>query len=316
MPDAGQLLAVESAAAAWYKHVMGTSPARDLLRLYRVRDWLHFLPLPLAGWITSGAGTLRALVGGILGWGLALAYTSAINQAFDDRLDRLNVGKNPVGGRFGRREAILLSLPPAFASLAVVAWLSPSGLIPAVVLLVAATLYSAPPRVKRIPVLGTLWNIVVGLPGLLFAGQPDFTVPPLSLLVGLFSLLLVVSQLIHEAEDHEDDRGGGIVTTAILAGRQGALAAAAAILVLLPAAAWWFSKGLESQWIFTSGAALFAAGWGLALLRRVLGGDNSALRRTRLRYRYTAFIFGALVFFTAAYPLATSVAPPVTEAQR
>ena len=39
-------------------------------------------------------------VGGVIGWGLALAYTSAINQAFDARVDRLNVGKNPVGHVF------------------------------------------------------------------------------------------------------------------------------------------------------------------------------------------------------------------------
>src|SRR5690349_4213300 len=82
------------------------------LRLYRVKDWIHFLPLPLAGWMADphrpGASTL---IGGVLGWALGLAFASAINQAFDGALDAGRRLKNPVGGTFGRREAVMLSLP-------------------------------------------------------------------------------------------------------------------------------------------------------------------------------------------------------------
>jgi hypothetical protein len=66
---------------------------------------LHFLPLPLAGWLAS-ARDPSELFGGVAAWACALAYTSAVNQAFDDRLDR--PGKNPVGAAIGRTRAIAL----------------------------------------------------------------------------------------------------------------------------------------------------------------------------------------------------------------
>jgi 4-hydroxybenzoate polyprenyltransferase len=156
--------------------------------------------------------------------------------------------------------------------------------------------YSAPPRLKRVPVLGTLWNLAVGVPGLFFAGSPDVRQLPLRLLVGLFSMLLIVSQLIHEAEDREDDRSGGIATVATLAGVQGALAAASMFLFCLPGAAWWLAAGMRARSLLTGGVALFAAGWALALLGRISRGDAGGLRRVRLRYRYTALALGAVVF--------------------
>lgn len=282
---------------------MSRWPLRDDLgsfwRLYRVGDWLHFLPLPLAGWITSHRGDLRSLAGGVVAWGLALAYTSAINQAFDERVDRANKGKNPVGGRFDRRQAIALAIPPAIACLAVSLALAPAGLPAAIVMLVAATLYSAPPRLKRIPVVGTLWNLVVGSPGLFFADQPDVSRLPLRLHVGLFALLLIVSQLIHEAEDREDDRAGGVGTVATAWGVRGALGAAACGLLAMPGVTWWLAAGLRERVAITIMAGAFAAAWTVALGARLLRDDGSALRRVRLRYRYAAIALGALVFAAA-----------------
>ena len=289
-----------SAGVPVLRETMVRMSARDWFRLYRVRDWLHFLPLPLAGWITGGTSSTRALVGGVVGWALALAYTSAINQAFDDRLDRLHIGKNPVGGSITRRQAILLSLPPALASVAVVAWLSPTGLVPTIVLLLAATLYSAPPRLKRVPVLGTLWNLLVGLPGLFFADRPDITGQPLRVLAGAFALLLLVSQLIHEAEDREDDRLGGVSTVATVTGMNGALSAASMFLMVMPGAVWWLANGLTERTELTIAAALFAGAWTSLLLNRIRLSDSVALRRTRLNYRYSAFALGALIFAAAA----------------
>jgi 4-hydroxybenzoate polyprenyltransferase len=272
------------------------STATTLLRLYRVRDWLHFLPLPLAGWMAAGGGHVTELIGGVAGWGLGLAYTSAINQAFDDRLDRAELGKNPVGGRIHRRQAVRLSIPAAIASVAVVAWLSPSGLVPAIVLLVAATLYSAPPRLKRIPGLATVWNVIIGVPGLFFAGTPGVAPGPLRLLVGLFALLLLISQLIHEAKDRDADRTGGIPTIATLGGINGALGAAAACLSLLPGATWWLARGVALRAPLTIAATVFAAAWIVALTRRMLRRDASGLRAVRLRYRHTCLALGALAF--------------------
>lgn len=272
----------------------------DLLRLYRVRDWLHFLPLPVGGWLAGGGGDRRALVGGVLGWAFGLAYTSSINQAFDDRLDKPQPGKNPVGGRLDRRGAILLSVPPAVACVAVEAALAPRGLAAAVFLVVVATLYSAPPRLKRVPVLGTVWNVVIGLPGFFLADDRGLAQPPLRLLTGLFALLLVVSQLIHEAEDRDDDRSGGVSTVATIAGVRGALGAACAVLVAVPPASYFLASGLRNQAPLAAVSVVFACAWLAALGRRALRGDATALRRVRLRYRAAALAFGAAAFAAAA----------------
>ena len=277
----------------------GARGPRDFLRLYRVLDWLHFLPLPLAGWLAGDARSARALVGSIVGWGCALAYMSAINQAFDDQLDR-HAGKNPVGARFHRRGAILLSLPPAVAAVLVVAWLAPAGLLPMLLLLGAATVYSAPPRLKRVPVVGTLWNIVIALPALFLADRAPLDRPPLRALVGLFALLLLVSQLIHEAEDREDDRAGGVSTLAVLMGARGALGAAALCLAALPGVTFVLGAGLTHRAPLVAGTALFSAGWLAALAAFVRRGDLRGLRVVRLRYRYAALVLGALAFLATS----------------
>lgn len=271
----------------------------DLARLYRVLDWVHFLPLPLAGWWAGEARSGRSLVGGLAAWGMALAFMSAVNQAFDDRLDR-RAGKNPVGVRFGRREALLMAVPPALLSVALAAWLSPRGLVPTLLLLAAATVYSAPPRLKRVPVLGTLWNVVIALPGLFLADAPRAGHAPLRLLVTLFALLLVVSQLLHEAEDRDDDLAGGVFTVAVVTGVRGALGAAALGLAAIPLATWALSAGMAHRAALTAATGLFSAAW-LATLGAVLrGGERRGLRAVRLRYRYAALALGALAFALAA----------------
>jgi 4-hydroxybenzoate polyprenyltransferase len=274
----------------------GSSAARDIARLYRVRDWIHFLPLPLAGWFSSADGTLVSLIGGVFGWALGLAYTCCINQAFDDRLDSANIGKNPVGENFGRREAIILSIPPAVGSLVVVALTSPSGLVAAVTLLIVATLYSAPPRLKRIPGLGTIWNLVIGVPGLFYAGQPDFSAGALRLLGGLFAWLLLISQLIHEAKDRDDDRAGGIATVATLTGVRGALGAAVFFLALLPPVTWLLSNGVSLRIPLTVASTVFSIGWIVALVARIARRDETGLRQVRLQYRYACLVLGGLAF--------------------
>lgn len=276
------------------------------LRLYRVRDWIHFLPLPLAGWVADPSHpSVLALVGGVLGWGLGLAYTSAINQAYDDRLDRMWRSKNPViaggsdgegGEGFARRRAIWLSILPMIASLVVLALMAPMGLVPGVVLIIAATLYSAPPRLKRFPVLGTLWNLLVGVPGFFFASRPSVGELPLRPLVGLFAVLLLGSQLIHEAQDRDDDVVGDVKTVATEGGRRTALVAASALVIATPGIAWWLAAGVERRVEITAACAVFAIGWGALLWSRLRCEDGAELKRLRLRYRYSAICLGAVVF--------------------
>lgn len=267
------------------------------LRLYRVQDWLHFLPLPLAGWLADPErGDAGVLAAGVLAWALGLAYTSAINQAFDARVDVQWTTKNPVGGAFTRGDAIRLSLPPLALSLAVLAVLSPSGLIPGLALIAAATLYSAPPRLKRVPVVGSVWNLAAGIPGFFFAGSPSVAELPLRVLVALYAVLLLGSQLIHEAQDREGDVAGGVSTIATVAGRRGALAGAMVLVLSTPLVAWACAAGLATRGALTAACVLFAAYWCQLLARRLGCDDRAELKRLRLRYRYSVIALGALAF--------------------
>ena len=274
--------------------MMSPSPG-DFLRLYRVRDWLHFLPLPLAGWSAGDPG-VPALLASIVAWGCALAYASAVNQAFDDELDRATPGKNPVGKIFARREALLWSLLPAVATLVVTALFSPPGLMPAVVFLVAATLYSAPPRLKRVPVLATLLNLVIGVPGMFFAGRPNLATGPLRLLVGLFAMVLLVAQLIHEVVDTDEDRAGGISTLATLVGMRATLAAACLVLLLLPGTTWWLARELHTRVALTAAVGVFSLTWTAMLTARIIRNDHGGLWTMRLRYRHATFVLGVTAF--------------------
>jgi 4-hydroxybenzoate polyprenyltransferase len=201
-----------------------------------------------------------------------------------------------VGGALDRRRAIQLSLLPAVGSLAVLGALAPAGFLAGVVLIVAATLYSAPPRLKRFPVLGTLWNLLVGVPGFFFAGRPPLGELPLRPLVGLFGVLLLGSQLIHEAQDRDDDVVGHVRTVATEGGRRTALVAASALVLATPLIAWWLAAGVDRRGEITAACALFAVGWAVLLGTRTRCEDGAELKALRLGYRYSAICLGALVF--------------------
>ncbi len=273
---------------------MASGPS--LVRLFRIRDWLHFIPLPLAGWVAAEPRRPSVLCGGIAAWICALAYTSGVNQAYDDRLDQLAREKNPVGHGIDRAQALRWSAIPLVACV-VLSFLFARDALPVVLLqLFAATVYSAPPRLKRVPILGTMWNLVVGLPGLFFAVPPAFGDSTVRILFGLFAVTLLVSQLIHEAEDVEDDTRGGIRTFAAMTGTRGALGAACLLLVGMPLLGYALDSAPERRFAVAAACGLFSMSWTITLARRLTASNPGPLRPLRLRYRYSALIFGAAVF--------------------
>lgn len=280
---------------------MSDGAARDLLRLYRVRDWAHFLPLPLAGWAAGDARSATSLAGGALAWALALAYMSALNQAFDDGHDR-RPGKNPVGVSLDRRRAIACAAPAALGCLAATALWVPSRAALSAALLAASTVYSAPPRLKSVPLVGTLWNVVLAAPGLVLAGGPRAGHPSFAALAGVFCAALLGSQLLHEAEDRDDDRAGGASTVAVMLGARGALALTAALLTVVPALAWSLAAAMPRRGLFTLLVGAWCGPWAVALASRALRGDLVDLRALRLRYRHAAVALGAAAFAVSLAP--------------
>lgn len=223
------------------------SAATRPLRFYRVREWIHILPLPLATFDCAVplAVSLSAAARGVLNAGAILAFGFLVNSIADRALDR-DPRKNPlIDAAVPVHRAPLLVLPMFSLCMA---WLSPwPAALATVWCLVLGYGYSTGPRLKRIPVLGTVLN-AAGFTPILFLGMATPAVPERFGWVALaFAALLFQNQLLHEAADRDDDYASGIHTTwltlgarwsAVLASIAGLVASASAgALVAFPR--WW-----------------------------------------------------------------------------
>jgi 4-hydroxybenzoate polyprenyltransferase len=193
----------------------------------RIRSWWYFALLPVAGLDPSdSAAALETLVG-VLSASGCLGFAYGVNSIADAGLDRSSA-KNPFAGGVEApwRSRLLVA---ACAGLAlVIAVLRPgSPALPATLAsLVVAFAYSAPPRLKAVPFVGTALNAGIFVP-LFWLGAPlgNGALPT----VLLFTGLLLQNQLLHELEDRDEDLAAGVVTTAAILGPRWSRGAAAAV---------------------------------------------------------------------------------------
>lgn len=265
---------------------------RYALRLYRVRDWLHFLPLPLATVDPHPAGAALWAAGrGIATAAAILAFGYLLNSIADRWMDR-DARKNPLilDGTGEPR----LDLAALLVAAVVLAALGPRpAWIAAALSLFFFTVYSAAPRIKSVPILGSLANVGMFAP-LLFLGLADPAVPPgLAALVVACGALVLETQLVHEAADSREDRAGGVRTTWLTVGPRHTAAIAAACGLATAAAA--ASLGTTATRALAAvAAALFGAAFPLQLARD--GADDARAARLRLAHRWCGLAFGAALF--------------------
>ncbi|GMV40088.1 MAG: hypothetical protein AMXMBFR64_18040 [Myxococcales bacterium] len=217
------------------------APAREapvtalaLVRFVRVRDWVHFLPLPL---LSVGDGPpLATFSAALVAAAGCLAFAYGVNEWEDEGGAR--------GGRstpWGASAAVLKGTLGVSAAGALTA-AALNGLGPALAALgslAGGLLYSAGPRLKRRPVIGTLANGWIFAP-LALLGGAQLTRDGALLLAGFVAVLLQ-NQLVHEAAHGVADRADGIRTTWLRFGPRVvsalvALLGAGAIIALLAAA--------------------------------------------------------------------------------
>jgi 4-hydroxybenzoate polyprenyltransferase len=265
--------------------------------LLRIRQWLHLLPLPIAGyelgkplWFnvwSLGRGVGIAFC--VLSFGYLLNAVSDREMDLDRRKNPL-VEIGPAAGTLWLPLALLFGLAlslAASASLWVVACTTIS--------LVSGCVYSMGPRFKSVPFIGTLMNLSNFLP-LLFVGMPWPTpTPRLIALAVAFSGMLLQNQLLHEAGDATEDRRGGVQTTFLLAGARwtAVLAMGCGVAVLLTTL--WAAERLA----LPAAMALHALPYvvlfpGLLFLQGDTPARMQAARRTQ---RWCAAASGALLFF-------------------
>ncbi len=265
----------------------------------RVRDWAHFVVLPLA------AAPLRspdaaAAIGLARGMGIAallLAYGYLLNGLADRGLDR-DPAKNPFSQASTKAIDALAALAFALAlgALGLAAAGGPVPVAAASTSIAAGWLYSAGPRLKRLPIVGTLLNVACFAP-LLFVGAGRTLPPATALLTLAFTGLLLENQLLHEAADARDDAAAQVRTTFLALGARGA-AALAAFAGTLPAAAIGLAwPGAIGACVAGATALVFVVVVPRALARH--GADPRRMARARLLHRAAGVALGALLFAVA-----------------
>jgi 4-hydroxybenzoate polyprenyltransferase len=268
----------------------GKGKDAGLVAALRLRQWAHFLVLPLAAFDPALSMTVSApaLARGVVIAACILGFGYLLNALSDRRVDRERA-KNPLVGFTGstQRHYVVLALL-ALVALAL-AMLAPfPALVATLVALASGTLYSVGPRLKAWPIVGTLLNAGCFAP-LLFVGLGTASIaPPQWALTAAFVGLLLSNQLVHEAADAEEDRAARLRTTFLTLGPRGtALFAFIAGAVALAASFALF----EPLALLALPFALWVP-WQLAKH----GEDGARMRRLRAIHRVASAASGALLF--------------------
>ncbi|MFE1598879.1 chlorophyll synthase ChlG [Methylobacterium sp. ID0610] len=249
---------------------------RALLELLKPITWFAPMWAFACGVVSSGVGLQGrwplALAGILLAGPLVCATSQAVNDWFDRHVDAINEPQRPIpSGRIPGRWGLYVAAGWTLVSLAVAALLGPWILGAALVGLVLAWIYSAPPlRLKR---NGWWGNTAVGLcyeglpwftgAAVMAAALPDARVILLAL---LYSLGAHGIMTLNDFKSVEGDRRMGIRSLPVQLGT--ASAARLACLVMgLPQAA--------------VAAALLAWGrpWHAGLVALLLAGQGLLMRR-------------------------------------
>jgi len=258
----------------------------------RVPQFAHFLLLPLAGYDPSqplGEATL-SLGRGVLIAFCVLSFGYLLNGLSDRHMDA-SVEKNPlVGGDPAPSHRLALGALLAAAAALSLAGPWPVGAATAICL-VSGVVYSVGPRLKRLPVLGTLANTTNFAP-LLWVGIAGERAPlGMAPLTSAFTCLLLQNQLLHEAADRDEDRGGHLRTSVLVFGSRACAAAAA---ILGGGAALTAACTAPLSWLTWGIVPVFGAAFPLALARH--GEDGRRMARARRVHRFCAVAVGALIF--------------------
>ena len=272
------------------------SAAFLVLRAMRFPQWWHFLTLPLAPLAAAGSvgsAAIRPLVLATLGAAGCLAFAFGLNAVTDRSGDRSR-RKNPLAGRRHVPATVHVAIAAsAVLGLCSSALLGTISLLAAGLSLVSGLAYSAGPRLKARPGLGTACNALIFTPLLALGASRAALSGPLLGLAGVFAVLLTQNQLLHEIADREEDVGAGSRTSAGVLGPRRARALAAALgllgaVVALVAGAF----GLGALDLRAVGAA---AGLLLGSAVTLWPAPTPTVARTRHRWASAAILGGLLL---------------------
>lgn len=259
-------------------------------RAVRAPHWWYFTPLPLASLVGENSASPELAIrciGSMIVTALCLAYAYGLNGIADRRMDQ-NAAKNSLAGVTGvPREAVALVASCVLGALLVAAALTPFALLGASISLVAGTLYSSLLRLKRLPVIGTIVNVLIfaPLPLLAVSGTPT---PAVLFLTYCFWVLVTQNQILHEVSDAAEDESAGVHTTGAVAGTAG-IRVLAVLLGPLAAVLLW----LLPDWPAVRQTAALGLCGG-AVMVALCSRDRA--RQLRFAHRWYSLAVGMLLF--------------------
>ncbi len=268
---------------------------RRARRALRGSGWWYFCLLPFVGVVGDAPGDwadVLRLAGGVVVAGLCLAYAYGFNGVTDRGMDR-DQAKNSLAGLVEvPPEAAVLVAACALVALGIAAALTPMAFAGTGMSLVAATLYSAQPRLKAVPVVGTLVNglIFVPLPFLATVGPPSAS---MLFLAYCFYVFVTQNQILHEISDSEEDTTGGVRTTGVVVGPIG-VRLIAVILGPLASVLLWRLHASASVPLIAAALGLCGGAVMVAL------GDAERAGRLRVAHRWYSVAVGAVLFALVA----------------
>lgn len=269
---------------------------RRAARALRGSGWWYFSLLPLISLVgdpRGGDAVVWRMVGSVVVAGLCMAYAYGLNGITDRGMDR-DEAKNSLAGLVEvPREAVLLVAACALVAVGIAAVLTPMALVGTGMSLVAATLYSAQPRLKAVPFVGTLVNglIFAPLPFLASVGSPS---AGMVFLAYCFYVLVTQNQILHEISDGQEDATAGVRTTGIVVGPTG-VRVIAVILGPLAAFVLWRLHAAASVALTAAVIGLCGGATMVAL------GDAQRAGRLRAAHRWYSLAVGAALFTLVAW---------------
>ena len=266
------------------------------LAVYRLRDTVQFLGLPLLGAVYFGGLSLLGLLLGLISVTCYLSHIYGFNNWWDRSQD--SADKNVFAkGSFSGLNALLILALPVIVALAAAAVMSRVHFWMLAVMFVLSAGYSAPPlRLKSRKALGFLTNALLFAP-LFFYGisSENFSTSGIPLVFCIFfAFNILVMEILQELQDVEEDKHAGINSIPNWIGVQ--------------KSRWLALIGLAVQVVFAfvlwrlglDGKLLPLATAGFAALAVVMclsswGRAEQNPKRLRIRMRYLTALFGTVV---------------------
>ncbi|MFN7953579.1 MAG: UbiA family prenyltransferase [bacterium] len=262
----------------------------------RARQWAHFVlapAIPLVGELARhpvDAARAYAPAAGVAA--LCLGYAYGLN-AIADRHDDVSASKNPLVRVTRVPPAVAVAVAGCAVAAVVLAAAAPRvHVLPAVLSVFWASLYSVGPRLKRLPLLSTITNCGIFAP-LAFLIGDWATAPHFGLLLATFVTLQTQAQLIHEVADRDEDLHAAVHSTAVTWGGRTTLVAAAWLGLAVAVAFLAAGPSSAPRWL----AAITVSAAALVLH----GGRPADAARLRIRHRRLALGLAALLFAVCAF---------------